>query len=292
MNISDRFNGSTSVYGIIGNPIEHSFSPVLQNTLIEKYGINGVYSPFRVDEDKVGDALKGLFALGIKGINVTVPHKKAVMPYLERIDETADIIGAVNTLKKTDTGFEGYNTDILGLKKSFELNGVEIKDKKVMLLGAGGAANAAAVLLCQLGAKEIILVNRTKQKAEELKDHILKYFNADVSIISYDEMESIEKPDVIINTTSVGMGEGNYASPVKNENYFEGVKAVFDAIYIPWETKLLSDAKRCGCKTINGFDMLIYQGIASFEIWNGISVSDEDAVEIRNILGEYFLRRK
>jgi len=290
MIISDFCNGKTDVYGIIGNPVEHSFSPVLQNTLCKKYSLNSIYVPFKVENENLKNAVDGMFSLGIKGMNVTVPHKKSVMSFVEEVDEIADIIGAVNTLKKTKTGYKGYNTDILGLEKSLKLNKIDIQDKRVMLLGAGGAANSAAVLVCKLGVKELVIVNRTAERAENLKNHVLNYFNSDIKVISFEDLGNIQKPDIIINTTSVGMGADADLSPVKDANYFNGIEAVVDIIYIPWETKLLRDAKNCGCKTVNGFDMLIYQGIASFEIWNNIEISDDDAIEIRDCLGEYFLK--
>ncbi len=290
MNIFDFYNGHTKPYGIIGNPIEHSFSPVLQNTILQKMGFNGVYVPFRVDEKDMQKAVEGLYALGFEGLNVTVPHKISVMNYLCCIDDTAEKVGAVNTLKRTENGFKGYNTDILGLKKSFYINKIDVKGKKTMLIGAGGAANSAAVLLSQLGAEKIVFVNRTNEKAEALRKHISSFYSGETDVISFDDMYTYEKPDIVINATSVGMGEGVWESPVKESGFFKDINAVFDVIYIPWETKFLNDAKKYGCKCVNGFDMLIYQGIASYEIWHDISVSDETALEIKDALSEYFLK--
>lgn len=288
MKVFDTYNGHTKAYGIIGNPIEHSFSPVLQNTILSELNFNGVYIPFRVDEKDIKTAVDGLFALGFEGLNVTVPHKISVMESLCAIDSLAEKIGAVNTLKRTPNGFKGYNTDILGLKKSFNINKTEITNNTVMLLGAGGAANSAAVLLAEMNAKKIIFVNRTKEKAEALKNQISSYYTGETDVIGFDDIYSYPKPDVVINATSVGMGEGKWISPITDENFFDSVKSVFDVIYIPWETKLLHDARNHGCKCVNGFDMLIYQGIASYEIWHDCEISEEKSVEIKNTLSEYF----
>ena len=286
MKVFDTYNGHTKAYGIIGNPIEHSFSPVLQNTILSELNFNGVYIPFRVDEKDIKTAVDGLFALGFEGLNVTVPHKISVMESLCAIDSLAEKIGAVNTLKRTPNGFKGYNTDILGLKKSFNINKTEITNNTVMLLGAGGAANSAAVLLAEMNAKKIIFVNRTKEKAEALKNQISSYYTGETDVIGFDDIYSYPKPDVVINATSVGMGEGKWISPITDENFFDGVKSVFDVIYIPWETKLLHDARNHGCKCVNGFDMLIYQGIVSYEIWHDCEISEEKSVEIKNTLSE------
>ncbi|MCJ7856489.1 shikimate dehydrogenase [Lachnospiraceae bacterium NSJ-143] len=292
MEVFDFYNGETKPFGIIGNPIGHSFSPVLQNTVLKELGSNGVYVPFRVEDSELKKAVEGLYALGFEGINVTVPHKKSVMQYLCGIDETAELVGAVNTLKRTENGFKGYNTDILGLKKSFELNNINVKGKRALLLGAGGAANSAAVLLAKLGASEIIFVNRTLDKAEALKKHVDKFYSGKTSVMGFGDIYDSGKPDIVVNATSVGMGEGVWESPVAKPELFEGIAAVFDIVYIPWKTKLLSDAEKYGCKCVNGFDMLIYQGLASYEIWHETEIEDLKAIEIRDTLSEYFLKRR
>jgi len=288
----DICNGHTKPYGIIGDPIEHSFSPVLQNTLASLLGENASYIPFKVDKANLETAVKGAYALGIQGLNVTVPHKKEVMKYIYKTDESAAAIGAVNTLKYTQNGYAGYNTDILGFEKSCEINGIDIKGRKVMLLGCGGAANAVAMFLCKKKASEITIINRTSEKAESLKKIMLHNgFCGAIKTAGYEQVK-IFSPDILINATSVGMGNGCLQSPldgfVKPE-FFNNVNSCIDVIYIPWETKLLNMAKNHGCKTVNGFDMLVYQGIASFEIWHDIFVKNETAKEIRDSLAKYFI---
>ena len=198
-------------------------------------------------------------------------------------------MGAVNTLKRTNNGFVGYNTDIIGLEKSFNINKIDVSNKVAMLIGAGGAANAVAVLLAQMGASDIIFVNRTFDNAKKLKNKISSFYSGNVHITDFEEMYNYNKPYIVINATSVGMGNGVWESPVKKEEFFNGVEYAFDVIYIPWKTKFLSDAEKYGCKCINGFDMLIYQGIASYEIWHDITIDKKSAVDIKNVLSDFFL---
>ena len=292
MKCSEYVNGKSNVYGIIGNPIEHSFSPILQNTIAQVIGHNNIYVPFKVEKYDLKKVVEGGYALGIKGFNVTVPHKKDIMDVIFDTDKKAQIIGAVNTLKYTEKGYVGYNTDIIGLGKCFEVKGIGIKNKNVVVLGAGGAANAAVVLAATEGAKKIYIINRTISTAENLKSHILKYYNVDIEVIGYDKIINIGNPEIVIQTTSLGMGDTAGNSPVEDIKFFKNVKAVVDIIYSPWETKFLEDARNMGCIAVNGFDMLVYQGIASYEIWNDIKIDNFLAEKIKNNLADYYLSTK
>lgn len=286
----DFVNGKTMVFGLIGNPVEKSFSPVLQNTIAKELGKNVAYVTFKVEKGEVKTAVCGAKALGIKGFNVTVPHKVEVMEALSGIDPVAERIGAVNTLKLTENGYVGYNTDIIGLKKCFEERGIEIVGKTVVLAGAGGAANSAAMLAGEEKAGKLIIVNRTAEKAEALADRVRKYYPIEVSVITYDEIMGIENPEIFIQTTSVGMGNDIDGTPIKNADFFDNVKIVVDIIYTPWETRLMKDAASHGAEAVNGFDMLFYQGLASFEIWHDIKVDKEIAVSLKNRLTEFYRR--
>lgn len=292
MSITDLVNGKTKVFGIIGNPIEHSFSPILQNTVARVMGENIAYVPFKVESGEVKTALDGAFKLGICGFNVTVPHKKEVMESLVAIDDLALKIGAVNTLKYTEKGYKGYNTDILGLGKCFDIEGISINGKTVVILGAGGAANSAAILAAERQAGNIVIVNRTKANAQALKEQTARYYNGNIDVISFDELMNIENPEIVIQTTSVGMGEGVWKSPVETTSFFKKVQAVVDIVYTPWQTKLLSDAKENDCVAINGFDMLIYQGLASYEIWHDVKINDETSKALRNELADYYIAKR
>lgn len=292
MKCIDYINGKTKVFGIIGNPIEHTFSPCLQNTIADVLGHNITYVPFCVEKENVRKAVEGAFSLGISGLNVTVPHKVSVMDYLAFIDETAEIIGAVNTLKRTEFGFKGFNTDIIGLKKCFTSRGFEIKNKNVVILGAGGAANSACILAAKEGAKNIFIVNRTIENAENLKKIINKYYNVPVFCMGYDKLLEIENPEIVIQTTSVGMGENAKESPVKNPELFKKVSACVDIIYSPWETMFLNDARKYNVEAANGFDMLVFQGIASYEIWNDINIRDDISQDVKKVLIDYYISKK
>lgn len=292
MSVTDLVNGKTKVFGIIGNPIEHSFSPILQNTVAKAMGENIAYVPFKVESGEVKTALDGAFRLGIMGFNVTVPHKKEVMESLVAIDDLAQKIGAVNTLKYTEKGYKGYNTDILGLGKCFDIEGISIKGKTVVILGAGGAANSAAILAAERDAGNIIIVNRTKANGQALKEQTARYYDGNIDVIFFEELMSIENPQIVIQTTSVGMGEGVWKSPVENTSFFKKVQAVVDIVYTPWQTKLLSDAKENACVAINGFDMLIYQGLAAYEIWHDVKIDDETAKALRNELADYYIGKR
>lgn len=287
----DLVNGKSAVYGIIGNPVEKSFSPVLQNTIAEELGVNAVYVPFKVEKGCVKTAVEGGRALGVKGFNVTVPHKIEVMDSLCRIDAAAEKIGAVNTLKLTDEGYAGYNTDIIGLGKCLESRKISVKNSTVVLTGAGGAANSAAILAGEKGASKLIIVNRTAEKAEKLAERVRKYYSLTVEVTDYENLMEIENPEIFIQTTSVGMGNDTDGTPVKKTEFFDNVKIAVDIIYTPWETKLMKDAAMRGVETVNGFDMLFYQGLASFEIWNDIKVDSEDAERMKAKLTDFYLGR-
>lgn len=286
----DLVNGKTNVYGIIGNPVEKSFSPVLQNTIAKELGKSAAYVPFKVERGQVKTAVEGARALGIKGFNVTVPHKIEVMDALCAIDPVAKRIGAVNTLKLTEKGYEGYNTDIIGLKKCFEERNISIEGKTVVLAGAGGAANSAAMLAGEEKAAKLVIVNRTAEKAEALAERVRKYYPIEVEVTDYDSITDIADPEIFVQTTSVGMGNDVDATPVKKTEFFDNVKIVVDIIYTPWETRLMKDAAARGAVTVNGFDMLFYQGLASFEIWHDMKVDRETAKELKEKLTAFYRR--
>ncbi len=284
----DFVNGKTGVFGIIGNPVERSFSPVLQNTIAREFGKSVAYVPFKVEKGQVKTAVDGGRALGIKGFNVTVPHKIEVMEALCAIDPVAERIGAVNTLKLTGDGYVGYNTDIIGLKKCFEERDISIEGKTVVLAGAGGAANSAAILAGEEKAGKLMIVNRTAEKAQKLAERVRKYYPIEVEVTDYDSIAKIEDPEIFIQTTSVGMGSDE--TPVKNAEFFDNVKIVVDIIYTPWETRLMRDAAAHGAITVNGFDMLFYQGLASFEIWHDMKADMKQAAELKNRLTDFYRR--
>ncbi len=288
--IFSKVKGTTSVFTVIGCPIKHSFSPVIHNTMAGITGRDFIYTAMEVQPDCIQGAIKGAYCLGIKGINVTVPHKVAVMDLLCDIDKRARVIGAVNTLKYTEDGYVGYNTDVIGVGYAIKNKGYGIKDKTVLLLGAGGAANACAVMACDEGCKELIIANRTVDKAKRLAKSLSSYYDCEIKAIAISDINAIEKCNLVINATTVGFGDKIGLSPIENKSFYKtkGVEFVFDAIYTPWETQLLKDAKESGVETLNGFSMLVYQAVAAEEIWFDEKYDKEIQEKLCQELSKYF----
>jgi len=275
-----NINGTTKIYGLIGNPVAHSLSPLLHNTLAKMMGHNLVYGTFPVLIDKVGEALHGAHALGFGGLNVTVPYKSDVIPYLKTIDPIASRIGAVNTLVRTEDGFIGYNTDNIGLWRTMISEGITIKEKDVAILGAGGAARAAALLCAEEGAKRIFILNRTASKANNLAEEINKTLTTNILTgMSMDEIDKLPKTGlIVIQSTSVGMYPHENEVLVDDDSFYERIEAGIDMIYNPAETLFMKKISAHGGKAINGLKMLLYQGIAAYELWNQVTVPDEYAM--------------
>lgn len=253
-----QFNGTTKVYGIMGKPVSHSLSPAMHNAAFQELGLNKVFLPFEVED--VARAMDGFRALGVGGVSVTIPHKQAVIPYLDSIDPVAEKIGAVNTLVMDRHHIRGYNTDWIGANQALEMI-VELPGSTVLVLGAGGAARAIGFGLLEKGAT-LILANRTPSRGQELATELgCEFFPlADLQDV---------KVDALVNATSVGMSPKVDATPVADA-FLKNVPAVMDIVYAPLETRLLREAKAAGCKTVNGIYMLLYQGVAQFELWTGL----------------------
>lgn len=278
-------NAKTKLCCLIGNPVEHSISPLIHNTLAERMGINLAYTAFKVDSGCVDTAIKGGRALGIHGMNVTVPHKCEVIPSLDEIDELACKIGAVNTIVTTDKGYKGYNTDIIGLGRQLDEEGIEISGKGVIILGAGGASKAITYLCASKGADTIWLLNRSVDKAQQLADEVNNHFGEVVKPLALSEYTSIPKGKYpVIQTTSVGLHPNDDMAPIEDAQFYDLVSAGVDIIFNPPETKFMKLCKQSGAKAYNGMKMLLYQGIAAFELWNDVIVSRELAEEILVIM--------
>jgi shikimate dehydrogenase len=261
-------NGKTRVCAVIGDPVEHSLSPVMHNAAFQKLGLNLVYVAFKVTRNGLKDAISGARSLGLRGLNVTMPHKKAVIGYLDETDSTAEAIGAVNTILNNQGKLVGYNTDGKGALIALQENGVYSDEKKMLLLGAGGAAKAIAFQAAQ-EVKELVIVNRTSDKAEQLAELLCKKFGKKVKgrKLSTEVLkEELKTTDILVNATSVGMHPDVNVSPVPLDLLRRDL-CVMDIIYNPFETKLVKDAKAVGAKVVLGLEMLLYQGAVSFEIW-------------------------
>lgn len=284
-------DGKTRVCGLIGNPVEHSMSPLMHNYYIERTGTNLVYAPFHVENDKVGDAVRGAFALGILGLNVTVPHKQAVMEYLADIDEDARAIGAVNTLVYTEHGYKGYNTDGAGFKRSLDTAGISTGGQDCIMLGAGGAAKAVAYTLAKYGANIIYLLNRSLEKAESLAAYINQVFGREVVVpLALSDFVAIpfkEKGYLAVQTTSVGMHPNVNAAVVEEEAFYRLIHTGVDIVYTPARTRFMKLVEAAGGWAMNGLDMLLYQGIISYELWNpGVKVDKETIGAARRMILE------
>lgn len=265
-----NINSKTSIYGIIGHPIGHSLSPLIHNNAFENLDFNSVYVSFDVKQEDLKDAIMGVKALGIKGLNVTVPHKESVIKYLDRISDEAKLIGAVNTIRNNAGLLEGYNTDVTGFMESLKEHNVDVEGKNAVILGAGGAAKAVATGLALLRAKSIYVCNRSIDKANELSIHIENNFNIKSRGIAYNDLNMLDEIDMLINATSVGMHPNVDVSPIE-EDVVAKAKFVYDIIYNPEKTLFLSYAEKYQIRYINGLDMLINQANDSFKIWTGVN---------------------
>lgn len=261
--------GTTKVVGLIGNPVEHSLSPVIHNAAFRHLQLDYVYVPFPVHPDGLARAVRGLFQAGIAGLNVTVPYKERVLDCLDRVDHYAQVLGAVNTIVKEDGQLVGYNTDGPGFIRSLQAEGVDVRGKTVLVIGAGGAARAVAFALGQAGVREITFVNRTVERAQNLKREIDDIVQVEVLPLTPETLQkSLQSCQIVINTTTVGMYPHTDNTPVPGQ-LLQPRLTVVDLIYNPLETRLLRAAKRAGCNTVSGLGMLVYQGAASFELWTG-----------------------
>ena len=250
------------IYGIIGDPVAHSLSPVMHNAAFEKLGMDAIYLAFRVSPEEVGDAIRGAKSLGIAGLNVTIPLKEKALFFVDA-EPIAKKIGAVNTVDFSIGTSVGYNTDGIGSLRVLKETVGQINGKNVLILGAGGAAKAISFYLDGEGAK-ITIANRTKERAAQLAS---KLHNADFSDLCAELKKRIEDSDILINATSVGMHPNKDATLVSADMMHPDL-VVFDIVYNPMETKLLREAKRAGVKKrVDGVKMLVYQGAASFRIW-------------------------
>ena len=283
--VDNSVKGKTAVYGVIGCPIEHTFSPAIHNTMAKTLNKDMIYEAFRVEKDNLESAIKGAYSLGIKGLNVTVPHKVEVMKCLCDIDKRAKVIGAVNTLKYTENGYVGYNTDIIGVYYAIKNKGFDVKGKTVLLLGACG------VMAADNGAKMLYIANRTVSKADKLAESIrAEYPDTEIKTLSIDDIYDIPNVDIVLNATVIGFGENKGLSPIKDTGFYKakGVEMVFDAIYSPWETQLLKDCRKEGITGINGFDMLVYQAVAAEEIWFDEEIDPQLTEKARKELSDFY----
>ena len=286
-----KVSGRTKVCAVIGDPVEHSLSPCFQNAAFQHLKLDFIYVAFTVKAENLGDAISGVRSLGIYGLNVTMPHKISVIKYLDELDERADRIKSVNTILNKNGKLIGYTTDGIGVLNALKYNGVDPKGKKVVILGAGGAARSASYALSEV-AGELVILNRTIERARNLASKVRKLIGSHVNV-KWDGLteeslrREVREADILINATPVGMSPDVNGTLVEKRLLHPDM-VVFDMIYHPLKTRLLREAEEVGAKTINGLSMLIHQGAASFEIWTGV----EAPVDVMMKAAEEEIRRR
>jgi len=269
-------SGKTRCCGVIGDPIEHTMSPAMHNAAFTKLDLDYVYLPFRVKREELGKAIEGMRALNIRGLNVTIPHKVAVIQSLDELDSLAEKIGSVNTIVNDNGVLRGYNTDATGFLQALLERRIELEGKNAVILGAGGASRAISFILAEQAANLVIL-NRTLGKAKEQAGMISKISQREARALELNRenlVEVLEKADILINTTSVGMTPNIDETPVPF-NLLKPDLTVFDIVYNPIKTRLQREAEAAGAETIGGLDMLLWQGALAFEKWTGVKAPIE-----------------
>lgn len=287
-------SAKAKVCGIMAYPVEHSLSPLMHNFYAEQMGIDFVYVPFKVQKEQVKAAIRGAYALNLTGMNVTVPHKQTVIPYLKELDSAAKSIGAVNTLVRTEGGYKGYNTDASGFLRAIKGAGIHISGQDCLLIGAGGAAKAVAYILGEQEAASVVVLNRNEQRAwnlaQEMNQLFQRNFMTALGLHDYGRLE--KKSWLAIQTTTVGMHPDIEASPVQDKAFYKKISVAMDVIYTPAKTQFMTLVEEAGGRAIGGLDMLIYQGIEAFELWNpGQKVSEEIVAKARQMMEEILERQ-
>jgi shikimate dehydrogenase len=274
MKIIENIDHDTKIVGIIGHPIKHSFSPQMHNFTFQLQGLNYIYLPFDVPTTNLGDSLKSMGVLGIRGLNVTLPHKEKIIQFMDHVSEEASSVGAVNTVVNEGNQLFGYNTDVNGIVESLNPYKDELAKCTVSVIGAGGAARAVIYsLIRHFKVEEINIINRTEERSESIKDYFKNKMHFEKintsELMAKENLELYQSSKLIINTTSIGMFPNVDDSPTDLEESFNSSQIVFDLIYNPLKTKFITLAEKQGASVINGLKMFVVQGARSFELWTG-----------------------
>ncbi len=276
-------SGGSKVYGILGDPVAHSLSPLMQNRAFLEYGIDATYVPFHVCSNDLPSAVVGIRALNVAGVNVTIPHKEAILPLLDHVDPTAQLIGAVNTVVNRDGVLFGYNTDASGFMRSVSQDlPFDAKNSHVVLLGAGGASRAAAVALASSGVTSITIANRHQGRAEKIISDLIDHFPQVLfSAIDYNHdryLDSLPLADLIVNATSIGLhGEDLKFLPLER---IKGSALIYDMIYSLSETPLIKKSRARKLFCADGLGMLAAQGEDAFTLWTDIALTNGFMLQI------------
>ena len=285
MPIRNLINSETKLLGIIGHPISHSMSPIMHNNALQDLNLNYIYLAFDIKPENLKEAVNSIRALNIKGVNITIPHKEKIIQYLDELDSLSKKIEAVNSIKNENGKLFGKNTDAQGARTALIESGFKLKNKKVIIIGAGGAAKAVSYSLGE-ELEQLLIFNRTKSRAIQLAKDLAEKANVNASGKEFKEgilKKEIQSTDLLINTTPIGMYPNINASPVPLELLHDQL-FVFDIIYNPLETKMIKYAKEVGCKFLGGLEMLVSQGALTFEWWTK-KVPNKDLM--KNIVTEF-----
>jgi len=265
---------ATRLVGVIGWPIEHSLSPAMQNAALREMGLNWTYLAFAVEPERVGEAMDGVRGLGLVGLNVTIPHKSAVIEHLDEIDDAVEALGVANTIvRREDETLMGHNTDGPGFLQSLGEHGHEVEGRDVTLIGAGGSARSVAWACASDGARSVTIVNRTLERAEDVAELVRSTTDlervAAVALESAEAENAVSAADVIVDCTSVGMYPQHEVDPVVPAGWMHSGQVVADLTYNPIDTVLLKAAREAGAHTVDGAGMLVHQGAISLQYWSG-----------------------
>lgn len=268
MSVGKRITSHTKILCVIGHPIEHSMSPTMWNPALQELELDYMYIAFDVHPDSLEKAINGIRSLGITGVNVTIPHKKAVIKYIDEVDPIALKIGAINTIKNEEGILKARNTDAGGAKKSLLDMGFHISGKNILILGSGGVSRSIAYILAE-EANKIVLTDLIEERAMTVANEIRTNMKVDIEgkLNNRDNIrEDIKKADILINATPIGMYPKVDETPISRDLLHDDL-FVFDVVYNPLETRLMKEAAEIGCVTLGGLDMLVNQGILAFEWW-------------------------
>lgn len=286
--MESRISGTTRLLGVIGTPVCHSKSPLMYNHSFQKLGLDYAYLAFDTPIEKVSDVIESIKTLNMRGVNVTMPCKSEVLKYMDILSPAARIIGAVNTIINNDGILTGHITDGVGFVRNLKEHGVEVKDKKITIIGAGGAATAIEVQCALDGAKEISIFNvkdnfylKAEKTIENIKKEVPKCI---VNIYDLEDQqklkEEIASSEILVNATLIGMHPYEDKTTIEDTSIFRKDLIVVDVVYDPKKTRFLKDAEAAGCKTIGGIGMLLWQGAESFKLYTGLEMPVTEVEEL------------
>ncbi|MDM5356830.1 shikimate dehydrogenase [Peribacillus sp. ACCC06369] len=274
-----RINGKTELVGLLATPIGHSLSPAMHNLAFDKLGLNCAYLAFEVGNEQLEDAVKGMRALNVKGFNVSMPNKMKILPYLDELADSAKFSGAVNTVVNVDGKFVGHSTDGMGYTRNLKEHGINIKGKKMTLIGSGGAATPIAIQSALEGVAEISIFARDDDFYPQAEENVriinedMKHLNVKANVYPLENVEQlraeIATSDILANGTGVGMKPLEGLSVIQDESMLRPDLIVTDVVYIPRKSKLMEQAEAAGATAINGLGMMLWQGALAFELWTG-----------------------